>query len=157
MLTSSCADARTLLDRLIQTVDTAFGSKIMKLSIIVAIFIAVTIGAYGFSIRNTATKPSLWKSNSILKATTVNAPTTSKIVSPVFDEKCKYSGITLTRYLVEFVTLNPKLRELESLVLAIQTACKSIANVVERASITGTVGLEGGGGSINVQGEEQKR
>jgi len=92
-----------------------------------------------------------------LHATTSEAPSRTIINSPVFDEQCKYSGITLTRYLVEFVTINPKLRELESLVLAIQTACKSIAHVVERASISGLTGLESGGGAINIQGEEQKR
>eukprot|EP00595_Chromulina_sp_UTEXLB2642_P000691 CAMPEP_0196768506 /NCGR_PEP_ID=MMETSP1095-20130614/42852_1 /TAXON_ID=96789 ORGANISM="Chromulina nebulosa, Strain UTEXLB2642" /NCGR_SAMPLE_ID=MMETSP1095 /ASSEMBLY_ACC=CAM_ASM_000446 /LENGTH=374 /DNA_ID=CAMNT_0042138219 /DNA_START=103 /DNA_END=1227 /DNA_ORIENTATION=+ len=59
--------------------------------------------------------------------------------------------------MVEVVAANPQLRELESLVIAIQTACKTIANVVERASITGVTGLEAGGGSINIQGEEQKR
>jgi hypothetical protein len=30
-------------------------------------------------------------------------------------------------------------------------ACKTIANLVDRATITGMVGYEGGGGSINVQ------
>ena len=59
--------------------------------------------------------------------------------------------------MVETVVANPHMRELESLVIAIQTACKTIASVVERASITGVTGLQDGGGSINVQGEEQKR
>lgn len=80
-----------------------------------------------------------------------------KIIPPKFDEKCDMTGITLTRYMVETVTANPQLRELESLVIAIQTACKTISSVVDRASITGVTGLESGGGSINVQGEEQKR
>ena len=40
---------------------------------------------------------------------------------------------------------------------SIQIACKSIASVVERASITGVTGLQAGGGSINIQGEEQKK
>ena len=30
-------------------------------------------------------------------------------------------------------------------------ACKTIANLVDRATITGMVGYEGGGGSVNVQ------
>lgn len=80
-----------------------------------------------------------------------------KVITPIFDDSCEYSGITLTRYLIEFVAANPQLQELESLIVSLQVACKSIANVVERASITGITGLEGGGGSINIQGEEQKK
>ncbi len=80
-----------------------------------------------------------------------------KIIAPQFDDKCELTGITLTRYMVETVNANPELRDLESLIIAIQTACKTIASVVERASITGVTGLEAGGGSVNVQGEEQKR
>jgi hypothetical protein len=30
-------------------------------------------------------------------------------------------------------------------------ACKTIANLVDRATITGMVGYEGGGGSMNIQ------
>ncbi len=59
--------------------------------------------------------------------------------------------------MIETIAANPDLAELESLVVSIQTACKTIASVVERASITGVTGLEAGGGSINVQGEEQKK
>jgi len=80
-----------------------------------------------------------------------------KIIAPTFEESCDNTGITLTRYMVETVLANPHLRELESLMMALQTACKTISNVVERASISGVTGLEGGGGAINVQGEEQKR
>lgn len=81
----------------------------------------------------------------------------NKIVAPIFEESCEMTGITLTRYMVETVAANPDMRELESLIVAIQIACKTIANVVERASISGVTGLEQGGGSMNVQGEEQKR
>lgn len=80
-----------------------------------------------------------------------------KVIPPIFQDSCDETGITLTRYVVETVIANPHLRELESLLISVQTACKAIASVVERASITGVTGLEGGGGSINVQGEEQKR
>jgi len=80
-----------------------------------------------------------------------------KIIAPVFEDTCENTGITLTRYLIETVAANPHLRELESLVVSIQTACKTIASVVDRASITGVTGLEQEGGSINVQGEEQKK
>lgn len=68
-----------------------------------------------------------------------------------------FVNMFLVRYMVETIAANPQLRELESLIVAIQTACKTIASVVDRASITGVTGLEAGGGSINVQGEEQKR
>jgi fructose-1,6-bisphosphatase I len=80
-----------------------------------------------------------------------------KIVAPIFESSHELTGITLSRYMVETSVANPDLRELESLISAIQIACKTIANVVERASITGVTGLEAGGGSINIQGEEQKR
>jgi fructose-1,6-bisphosphatase I len=59
--------------------------------------------------------------------------------------------------MIESIAANPHLSELESLVVSIQIACKTIASVVERASITGVTGLQSGGGSINVQGEEQKK
>jgi fructose-1,6-bisphosphatase len=59
--------------------------------------------------------------------------------------------------MIEKIAANPHLRELESLIVSIQTACKTIASVVERASISGATGLESGGGSMNVQGEEQKK
>lgn len=83
--------------------------------------------------------------------------TKKKIIAPVFEDSCESTGITLTRYLIEAVAANPHLVELESLVVSIQTACKTIASVIERASITGVTGLENGGKTINVQGEEQKK
>ncbi len=36
-------------------------------------------------------------------------------------------------------------------------ACKTLSNLVRRSAISGLTGLEDGGGSINVQGEEQKK
>lgn len=77
---------------------------------------------------------------------------------PVFPEACEHTGITLTRYMQEIARANQKteLRDLEALIAAIQTACKTINNLVQRAHITGLVGYADGGGSINVQGEEQK-
>jgi len=77
--------------------------------------------------------------------------------APVFDEVCEQTGITLTRYMMEVARANPDLRDLESLIGGISLACKTIANLVDRATITGMVGYEGGGGSVNVQGEEQKK
>ena len=81
----------------------------------------------------------------------------ARVVKPIFEETCDNTGITLTRYMIEVVAANPKMAELESLIVSIQTACKTISNVVERASITGVTGLQAGGGSINIQGEEQKK
>ena len=71
-------------------------------------------------------------------------------------EVCEQTGITLTRYMCEVARANPELQELESLLAAIQTAGKTINSLVNRAHITGLVGYADGGGSINVQGEEQK-
>jgi fructose-1,6-bisphosphatase I len=82
------------------------------------------------------------------------------LIAPVFEDSDENTGITLGRFMVETVAANSedrKLRELEELIMSIQTACKTIASVVDRASITGKLGLEAGGGSINIQGEEQKR
>ncbi|KAL3917277.1 MAG: hypothetical protein SGILL_004792 [Bacillariaceae sp.] len=40
---------------------------------------------------------------------------------------------------------------------SLQVACKTLSNLVRTSSLTGLTGLEAGGGSINVQGEEQKK
>merc|ERR1719324_508287 len=65
--------------------------------------------------------------------------------------------MTLTRYMIEHAQRNPETAELESLMTSIQMACKTIANLVARAGIQDLTGLESGGGSVNVQGEEQKK
>ena len=79
-----------------------------------------------------------------------------KTVAPVFDEICEQTGVTLSRYMMEVARQNPELRDLESLMGGIQQACKTIANLVDRATITGMVGYEASG-NINIQGEEQKK
>lgn len=79
------------------------------------------------------------------------------IVLPIFDEECAYTGITLTRYMIEFARANPGMQELESIFASIQTATKTISTLVRRSAMTGLTGLQAGGGSINVQGEEQKK
>jgi len=84
-------------------------------------------------------------------------PKERNVRAPVFDEICSETGVTLSRYMMALSRQNPELRDLESLLGGIQQACKTIANLVDRASITGMIGYEGGGGSINVQGEEQKK
>eukprot|EP00967_Tisochrysis_lutea_P096966 scaffold142235_cov35-Tisochrysis_lutea.AAC.1 len=77
-------------------------------------------------------------------------------VAPVFTEVCTHTGVTLSRYMCEVARANPELQDLETLMSSVQTACKTIGSLVARAHITGMVGYHGGGGSINVQGEEQK-
>ena len=66
-------------------------------------------------------------------------------------------GVTLTRYMMEMTRANPHLAEMESLMNSPQTACKTIESLINRAAITQLTGLYEGGGSINVQGEEQKQ
>jgi len=68
------------------------------------------------------------------------------------------SVMTLTRYMIEQAKFNPdKYRDMESLMMSIQMACKQIASLVARAGIQDLTGMQGGGGSVNVQGEEQKK
>merc|ERR1719484_186625 len=79
---------------------------------------------------------------------------------PVFPEVCEYAGITLSRYVLEMARANPEkpeLNELVSVMTAVERACKTISNLVRKAPMSGLTGLEDGGGSINVQGEEQKK
>ena len=81
---------------------------------------------------------------------------------PVFPEVCQYAGITLSRYVLEMARANPEkpeLVELVSVLTSVERACKTISNLVRKAPISGSalLGLEEGGGSINVQGEEQKK
>jgi fructose-1,6-bisphosphatase I len=59
--------------------------------------------------------------------------------------------------MIEFSRANPESAELEAIFASIQTACRTISSLVRRSSMTGLVGLQGGGGAINVQGEEQKK
>merc|ERR1719387_1695503 len=81
---------------------------------------------------------------------------------PIFPQVCEYAGITLSRYVLEMARANPdkpELVELVSVMTSVERACKTISNLVRRAPIesAGLLGLEDGGGSINVQGEEQKK
>merc|ERR1719460_865309 len=96
---------------------------------------------------------------------TAPAPATANkldLVEPVFPEVCEYAGITLSRYVLEMARANadkPELNELVSVMTSVERACKTISNLVRKAPISGSalLGLEEGGGSINVQGEEQKK
>jgi fructose-1,6-bisphosphatase I len=59
--------------------------------------------------------------------------------------------------MMEMARSNPDLEDIESIFISLQTAAKTISSLVRRAYLTQMTGLEGGGGSINVQGEEQKK
>lgn len=76
--------------------------------------------------------------------------------TPVFDEVCETTGVTLTRFMVEVAMLNPDLKELTTLFGAIETACKAISNLVKRSQLPSSETL-GYQGNINVQGEDQKK
>lgn len=59
--------------------------------------------------------------------------------------------------MMETTRMNPELKEIESIFISLQTAVKAISNLVRTSSLKGNTGLEGGGGAINIQGEEQKK
>merc|ERR1719163_719264 len=84
-------------------------------------------------------------------------PKSEQMVAPKITAACEHTGVTLTRFMLEVAKSNPDFNELPTLFSGIATACKAIANLVKRSQLTGLTGYEGGGGSINVQGEEQKK
>jgi fructose-1,6-bisphosphatase I len=88
---------------------------------------------------------------------TAELPASEKMVAPKITAACEHTGVTLTRFMLEVSRANPEMGELPALFSGISTACKAIANLVKRSQLTGMTGYEGGGGSINVQGEEQKK
>jgi fructose-1,6-bisphosphatase I len=59
--------------------------------------------------------------------------------------------------MMDMERLNPELEELESIFTSIQVGCKAISKLVRNANLDANTGLAGGGGSINIQGEEQKK
>jgi fructose-1,6-bisphosphatase I len=70
------------------------------------------------------------------------------------------SPMTLTRYMMQAAMDNTDLehmQDMQSLMASIQVACKKISSLVARAGISNLTGLEGGGGAVNIQGEEQKK
>lgn len=88
----------------------------------------------------------------------INTNTSAKLqaVTPQFEEVCETTGVTLTRFMHEVERCNPELQELAQLFSGIQTASKAITNLVKRSQLpnSSVLGLEG---SINVQGEDQKK
>mmetsp|Transcript_18779 Transcript_18779/g.33599 ORF Transcript_18779/g.33599 Transcript_18779/m.33599 type:complete len:445 (+) Transcript_18779:72-1406(+) len=67
--------------------------------------------------------------------------------------------VTLTRFMIE-EALKSKTsgqEDMVKLITSVSVACKRIASMVQVAGIMGSTGLAEGGGSVNVQGEEQKK
>merc|ERR1719379_132869 len=80
------------------------------------------------------------------------------VVRAADDLDASGSLMTLSRYMIQQAKFKPdEYKDLESLMTSIQMACKQIASLVGRAGIQDLTGLEEGGGSVNVQGEEQKK
>jgi fructose-1,6-bisphosphatase I len=93
---------------------------------------------------------------------TTEPPTSSSrsFVKPVVNHNydvCPQTGLTLSRYMMEMEQLNPELSQVESIFTSIQVACKAISKLCRTAALKGFTGVAHGGGSINVQGEEQKQ
>ena len=65
--------------------------------------------------------------------------------------------VTLSRFMLEETRRDESLMDLEALMASIQMACKTISSLVQRAGLSDLTGLAAGGGSVNVQGEEQKK
>eukprot|EP00467_Chlorarachnion_reptans_P008607 CAMPEP_0114504778 /NCGR_PEP_ID=MMETSP0109-20121206/10470_1 /TAXON_ID=29199 /ORGANISM="Chlorarachnion reptans, Strain CCCM449" /LENGTH=448 /DNA_ID=CAMNT_0001683111 /DNA_START=1 /DNA_END=1347 /DNA_ORIENTATION=- len=68
-------------------------------------------------------------------------------------------SISLTRFMIEeaMKTRTAGQEDMIRLISSISVACKRIASMVQVAGIDGQTGLAEGGGSVNVQGEEQKK
>ena len=90
-------------------------------------------------------------------STTTTTKTTKAWKTPVHHNVCPQTGVTLSRYMMEMERLNPELEEVESIFTSIQVGCKAISKLVRTSSLCANTGLANGGGSINVQGEEQKK
>ena len=89
-------------------------------------------------------------------STRLHVATVDSIITPVLDEVCETTGVTLKRYMNEVAMLNPELTELVTLFGAIDTACKAITNLVKRSQLPSSETL-GYQGEVNVQGEDQKK
>lgn len=79
---------------------------------------------------------------------------TSSFRKPVHKNVCAQTGVTLSRYMMDMERLNPELEEVESIFTSIQVGCKAISKLVRTSTLASNTGAVG---SINVQGEEQKK
>lgn len=97
--------------------------------------------------------------NGVARQTPARATALNMVMTPS-RKSTDTSPVTLTRFIIEEGLANADLqhlKDMENLMAAIQLACKKISSMVARAGITDLTGLESGGGSVNVQGEEQKK
>lgn len=76
--------------------------------------------------------------------------------TPVHEDVCAQTGITLSRYMMELSRANPQLKEVESIFSALQVACKTISKMVRTAALTGQTGYHDDD-TINAHGEQQKK
>ena len=88
-------------------------------------------------------------------STSLNSVVERKTKTPVFDEVCDTTGVTLKRFMSEVAMLNPELTELTSVFGGIDTACKALSNLVKRSQLPSSETL-GYQGAVNIQGEDQK-
>ena len=123
--------------------------KLTATATIVILSVAVS-SAKAFTNRQPAYRP---KADRTVQQRMTSSSTTK---SPVFDEVCETTGVTLKRFMSEVATLNPELTELTILFGAIETSCKAIANLVRRSQLPSSETL-GYQGEVNVQGEDQKK
>ena len=72
---------------------------------------------------------------------------------------CEQTGVTLSRYILEYIRANPEMKGIDTIFTALQTATKTISKLVRNSHFNGMHGLhnEENGGSVNIQGEEQKK
>mmetsp|Transcript_11919 Transcript_11919/g.16502 ORF Transcript_11919/g.16502 Transcript_11919/m.16502 type:complete len:442 (+) Transcript_11919:32-1357(+) len=102
------------------------------------------------------------KSSSFSQAGRRTAVRSSVAPSPVQDSAGTIvddGTVTLTRFMIEeaMKSRTPGQEDMVRLISSISVACKRIASMVQTAGISGSTGLAEGGGSVNVQGEEQKK
>jgi len=117
------------------------------------LIVALCLSAAAALVPNSAAARSNSNAKAPLKAATLErvAPT-----APIFSDVCSETGVTLSRFMIETALANPELSELESIFSSIETASKTISNLVRRSSLTGLTGYLDSG-NINIQGEEQKK
>lgn len=113
------------------------------------------------TLSSTFTRPSLTPRHAPPRAPHTASPlmVTQPLAPPLVSD---VSPMTLTRYMIQAAMTSTStdmahMADMQNLMASIQLACKKISSLVQRAGITNLTGLEAGGGSVNVQGEEQKK
>ena len=80
-----------------------------------------------------------------------------RVKLPLPPDVCAQTGVTLSRYILEQLRVHPEMQGIDSVFTSLQTACKAIAQLIRNAHFRDMHGPQDGGGSVNVQGEEQKK